>query len=149
MNSAIEDLEGLKKRWPGMMNIVKAINGYDVDCSYSDLVALNLQINSDEKGMEIVTRAMMKLMKDFEAGDQEVRKWFEENGFVSQRAIDVHKEMDEILEAVQSGEYYSPKEFDAMVARLLEIQEEFSKSSQRHANSIGKGLFGLRAAISE
>lgn len=149
MSTAIEDFELLKQRWPGILNIVKAINGFDVDCSYEELLELNEQISSDPEGMEIATRATMKLMEGFEDQDPKVRKWLEENGFVSQKAIDAQKEMDEILEAIESEEYHTQKELDAMAKRLLDIQEEFIRSSQKHANAIGKGLFGIKTALSE
>ena len=149
MNSAIEDFERLKERWPRILDIVKVINGFDVDCSYEELVALSLEINSDEETMEVANRAITKLMADYQAGDPEVRQWLEDNNFVSQRAIDAQKEMDAILEAVESGEYHTAAELETMVNRLLDIQEEFSKTAQRHANAIGKGLFGVGSPVSE
>lgn len=149
MSNAIKDFESLKERWPGIMNIVKAINGFDVDCSYDELVALNLEIESDVEGMEIATRAAMQLMKEFEEGNTEVKAWLEENGFVSKRNIALQKEMDEIIEKIEAGEYFSSEEFQQMADRLLDIQSECMRSAERHTNSMGKGLFGIRTAITE
>jgi hypothetical protein len=149
MNRAIEDLERLKERFPGIMNIVKVINGFDADCSPEELVALNARISEDEEAMAVATRAITKLMADSKDGDPEVRQWLEDNHFVSQRAIDAQKEMDAIVEAIESGEYHSIAELEAMTNRLLDLQEEFIRTAQRHEHAMGKGLFGMGEPVSE
>ena len=149
MNRAIKDFESLMERWPGVLELVKALNGSNADCTYEELVALNLKIESDPEGLAIVTRAMLQLMADFKAGDTEVKTWLEEHGFVSDRNLSLQREMDEILEKIESGEVYTSEEFQKMADRLLDIQEECMGSAQKHANSIGRGLFGIQNIVLE
>ena len=149
MSSAIRDFELLMEKWPGFINIVKVVNGYDVDCSYEELVALNIAISSDEESMEIATRATEQLGKDIKAGDPEVQAWLDANGFVSERSQQMQAEMDEILARVTSEEFLTRDERQAMVDRLLDLQEEFLGMSQRHQSAIGNGLLGMGRSIDE
>lgn len=148
MNKAISMLEELSRRWPGMMNIVRAVNGYETDSSYEDLLALNLEIEADHEGMEMLAIAMLQLMRDFQEGDPEVMEWCERNGFVSQKSKDLAAELREISAKLE-GEFEDPKEFQAVVERLLEIQEVRSRAASKCANSLGRGFMGVQAILEE
>lgn len=149
MSSAIRDLELFLEKWPDAIHIVKVINGYDVDCTYEELVALNIAISTDEASMAIAIRAVEQLEKDLKAGNPEVQAWLNAHGFVSDRSQQMQKEMDGILARVTSEEFLTREERQAMVDRLLDIQDEALLQAQRHANAIGNGLFGMGRAIDE
>ena len=140
MNSAIEIMEQLVERWPGMLDMIRVMNGYDVDRSYEELLEINTRINADEEGMKLARQAMEQLMVDFQAGDPEVKAWLEANGFTSQQNIDFGHEMDAIVERIESNDYTSIDELQAMTDRLLDIMETCLRSAARHQSAIGRGF---------
>lgn len=148
MRSEIKVLESLNDRWPGLFDMIKAQNGYKVEnFSYQDLMRINQMMINDEEGMEAFVRVMMSLQQDRKF-DPEISRWFEDNGFVEKRIVDLKHKLESLSEQIMSGNL-PDEERRILVDELEEVRRRSKLVAENGAQNIGKSFLGLRTILGD
>ena len=148
MRDEIKVLEALNEKWPGFFDMIRAQNGYKVEnFSYQDLMRINQMMINDEEGMETFVRAMMSLQQDREL-DPGISRWFEDNGFVEKRIVDLKRKLEGLSSQIVSGDL-PDEERRILVEELEEVRRRSNLVAEKGARNIGKSFLGLRTILGD
>lgn len=148
MRPEIRTLEDLNERWPGFFDMIRAQNGYEVESfSYQDLMRVNEAMLNDEEGMETFVRAMMSLQQD-RALDPEISRWFEDNGFVEKRTVDLKRKLESLKDQILTGQI-SDEERNELTRELKEVQKRSRLIAEKGAKNMGRSFLGLRTILGD
>lgn len=148
MRPEIRTLEDLNERWPGFFDMIRAQNGYEVEgFSYQDLMRINEAMLNDEEGMEIFVRTIMSLQRD-RAFDPEISHWFEDNGFVEKRTVDLKRKLESLKDQILTGQI-SDEERNKLTRELKEIQRRSKLIAEKGAKNMGRSFLGLRTLLGD
>ena len=146
MHPAIETLEELNRRWPGFFELIRTKNGYETDLRYADLMRVQLQMDTDEEGMQRFVGAMQLVLRD-RSTDPELQRWLEETGFVEKHIVDLKREVDAI--ANEDFASLTAAERASMAARLDRIRDEAARYRARRESLKERTYLGVRVNTDE
>ena len=144
-NDPIADLEALDRRWPGLFDVWRAMNGHgELADGYGKVMEVEVRMAEDPEfaqGVESVAKAVAQMLAQ---DDPTYAEWLEKNGFIHKGLIDMKAkvlECESVLNSVDS----SREEIERAVMGLKEVRA----ASQKFAIAGEAGLVRAAAMINE
>jgi hypothetical protein len=144
-NDLIADLESLDRRWPGLFDVWRAMNGHgELADGYGRVMEVEIRMVEDPEfaqGVEAVAKAVAQMLAQ---DDPTYAEWLGRNGFIHKGLIDMKAkiiECESILKSVDS----SREEIEKAVMGLKEVRA----ASQKYAVAREAGLVRGAAMIKE